>query len=106
MKPYALSAEAEQDLLEIKFYYLRQAGAGARVARRVGRELAAAFEVLATKPGLGHARPDLTGEPMKFWRVFSYLVVYDSESRPIGIARILHSSRDLKALFKEQPPGA
>ncbi len=106
MKPYALSAEAEQDLQEIRAYYLKKVGAGARVARYVGREITAAFEFLATTPGAGHARPDLTSEPMKFWRVFSYLIVYDPAMRPLGIARVLHSRRDLKTLFREKPPHA
>jgi plasmid stabilization system protein ParE len=103
---YALSAEAEEDLREIRAYYLKKVGAGARVARHVGSQLTAAFEFLATTPGAGHARPDLTSEPMKFWRVFSYLIVYDPAMRPLGIARVLHSSRDLKTLFRETPPRA
>ncbi len=101
MKPYVLSAEATQDLQEIRAYYVKKAGAGARVARYVSREITAAFEFLAANPGAGHARPDLTSEPMKFWQVFSYLIVYDPAMRPLGIARVLHSSRDLKSLLHE-----
>ncbi len=106
MKPYVLSAEAEQDLQEIRAYYLTKPGAGARVARYVGRQMAATFEFLAMTPGAGHARSDLTSEPMKFWAVFSFLIVYDPAMRPLGIARVLHSSRDLKTLFDENPPRA
>ena len=46
----------------------------------------------------------ITDEPMKFWRVFSCLIVYDPDTRPIGIARVLHGSRDLKAMFRNRPP--
>ncbi len=104
MKPYVLSAEAEQDLQDIRTYYLKKIGAGARVARHVSRNVTAAFEFLAATPGAGHARPDLTNAPVKFWQVFSYLIVYDPTMRPLGIARVLHSSRDLKTLFRDQPP--
>jgi hypothetical protein len=43
---------------------------------------------------------------MKFWRVYCYLIVYDPAMRPLGIARVLHSRRDLKTLFREKPPRA
>jgi len=50
-------------------------------------------------PGLGHSRIDLTNDPVKFWRVFSYFVIYDPAPRPIHIIRILHGRRDLEALL-------
>jgi len=68
--------------------------------------MAAAFEFLGTAPGAGHARPDLTSEPMKFSAVFSYLIVYGPAMRPLGIASVPHSGRDLKTLFDENPPRA
>ena len=52
-------------------------------------------------PGLGHLRQDLSGEPVKFWQVFSDLIVYDHLARPIGIVRVLHSSRDIAAVLAE-----
>ena len=36
---------------------------------------------------------------MKFWQVFSYLIVYDHLTRPIGIARALHSSHDIATIL-------
>jgi antitoxin ParD1/3/4/toxin ParE1/3/4 len=68
--------------------------------------MAAAFEFLATAPGAGRVRSDLTSEPMKFSAVFSYLIVYDPAMRPLGIARVPHSGRDPKTLFDENPPRA
>jgi antitoxin ParD1/3/4/toxin ParE1/3/4 len=41
---------------------------------------------------------------VKFWPVFSYLVVYDPAPRPIDIVRIVHTGRDLKTLFGKQTP--
>jgi plasmid stabilization system protein ParE len=49
-------------------------------------------------------RDDLTAEDVRFWPVLSYLIAYDPAMRPIGIARVLHASRDLEALFHRSPP--
>ena len=58
------------------------------------------FERLAERPGLGHSREDLTNRPLRFWSVFSYLVVYDPESRPLTIIAVLHGARDVEKLLK------
>jgi hypothetical protein len=42
---------------------------------------------------------DLTDQPVKFWQVFSYSIVCGPLTRPIGIARVLHSSRDGPAIL-------
>jgi plasmid stabilization system protein ParE len=104
LKPYSLSSDAQQDLEDIRAYYLKHADA--RVARYVAREITAGFRFLAATPGAGHARTDLTDEPVKFWGVFSYLIVYDPSMRPLGIARVVHMGRNLKALFRKNPPRA
>jgi plasmid stabilization system protein ParE len=36
---------------------------------------------------------------VKFWQVFWYMIVYDHLARPIGIARVLHGSRDIEAVL-------
>jgi toxin ParE1/3/4 len=99
---YHLSPEAQQDLLDIRDYYLAEAGAG--VTRHVLGEIAHALRFLASTPGAGHRRDDLTDEDVRFWAVFSYLIVYDPTMRPIGVARVLHGSRDLMSMFRERPP--
>jgi toxin ParE1/3/4 len=55
---------------------------------------------LAETPGIGHTRQDLTDRPVKFWSVYSYLIVYDSESRPLTIVAVLHGARDVEQLLK------
>jgi len=42
--------------------------------------------------------------PVKFWPVFSYLIIYDPATRPIGIARVLHASRDLGTMLRHAAP--
>jgi hypothetical protein len=61
--------------------------------------------LLAATPGMGHVRPDLTAEPVKFRQIFSNLIVYDPATQPLGIVRALHSGQDLTALFRKNPPG-
>jgi plasmid stabilization system protein ParE len=93
VKQYILSPEAQQDLRDIREYLLQEAGLP--VARHVVRKIGEALRFLAVMPGMGHFRADLTAESVKSWQVFSYLIVYDYQTRPIGIARVLHSSRDV-----------
>jgi plasmid stabilization system protein ParE len=47
----------------------------------------------------GHVREDLTADSLKFWSVFSYLIVYDPNTRPIQIMRVIHGSREVSAIF-------
>jgi plasmid stabilization system protein ParE len=59
-----------------------------------------AFELLAVFPRNGHKRADVhTNEPVLFWPVGSYVVVYRPDPRPILILRVVHGARDLDALL-------
>jgi antitoxin ParD1/3/4/toxin ParE1/3/4 len=50
---------------------------------------------------MGHYRSDLSSEPLRFWRVREYLVIYRSETRPLEIVRVLHSKRDVQTLLDD-----
>jgi toxin ParE1/3/4 len=61
---------------------------------------AAAFRaaaMLTAYPHLGRVGPDLPFSRYRVWslRGFSYLLVYDAESKPPLILRFAHQSRDL-----------
>ena len=58
------------------------------------------FQHLADIPAIGHAREDLTARPVKFWSVYSYLVVYDPATSPLTIVAVLHGARDVENLLK------
>jgi plasmid stabilization system protein ParE len=94
---YLLSPEARDDLRDIRGYLVRQGGK--RLARYILLEIAGAFRLLASHPEAGHFRRDLTPLPVKFWTVFSYLIVYDSAARPIAIVRVLDGRRNVRALL-------
>lgn len=97
MPGYVLSPESRDDLREIRDYLAGQGGR--RLARYVLQEMTAAFRLLASHPEAGHFRRDLTPLPVKFWPVFSYMIVYDPAAQPIAIVRVLHGRRDVAAIL-------
>lgn len=99
MERYLLTSDAQQDLAEIKAYLVQQGGK--RLARYVLREIREALRLLGRTPEAGHWREDLTDAPLKFWTVFSYLIVYDPAKRPIEILNVVHGSRDVLGILRE-----
>ena len=76
------------------------AASNVEAALRVHAALEHAFEHLAEMPAIGHARDDLTTRPVKFWSVYSYLVVYDPASSPLTVIAVLHGARDVENILK------
>ena len=94
---YRLTLEAQAHVDEIGAYISSDS---VDAALKIYDALEEAFELLAQRPGIGHTREDLTSRPVKFWSVYSYLVVYDPESRPVTIIAVLHGSRDVEHLLR------
>jgi len=86
-------ARGRERLEEIKDYLLEQAGIA--VTHYVLRGLRKMMTALGRTPSIGHSRTDLTEDSVKFWSVFSYLIVYDPATKPVEIVRVLHASRDV-----------
>jgi plasmid stabilization system protein ParE len=97
MADHFYSSEARRDLLEI---WEHIAADDVDAADRVEQEIQQAVSMLAGNPGLGHLRRDLTSKPVRFWSVHSYLVIYDPDTRPLEVVRILSGYRDVAALLK------
>lgn len=97
-----LSLDAEFDLDEIRIHLMKEGGTS--LVRHVNVEIRKGIRFVADNPGAGHSREDLTDEPVKFWSVFSYLIVYDPTTKPIGIARVLHGAQDIETIFRQTPP--
>jgi toxin ParE1/3/4 len=100
MSQFLLAPAAKSDLVEIWDYYATEVG-DADLADRMRDEIFEGIRAVARKPDLGHFRHDLANEPLRFWRVRSYLIIYRSETRPIQVARILHGARDVQAVLSE-----
>ena len=57
---------------------------------------------MAGTPGAGHWRRDLTDEPVRFFPVYSYLIVYLPETKPLQVVAILHGHRDVEQLLGDR----
>ena len=97
-KTYRLTQGAEADVEAIADFI---AGDSVDAAVKVVQALEDAFELLASRPGVGHVRQDLTQRPLKFWSVYSYLVVYDPGGDPLTIVAVLHGARNVAEILKE-----
>ena len=69
--------------------------AGTEIARHVIRRLRDVMSGLASMPGKGHRRTDLTDRPVLFWAVYRYLIVYREVDGGIEVVRVVHSARDV-----------
>ena len=94
-----LSSEAKQDIIDIRRYLKREAGP--HIAKSVIEKIRDAFLFISRSPGAGHRRDNLTPSVVKFWAVFSDLIVYDATKRPIAIIRVLHGHRDVAAILHD-----
>ena len=98
MTSYVLGLDADLDLDEIWEYI---AADNIDAADRWIAKLFDAFEALANTPGLGHKRQDLTGYPVLFWPVGSYLIIYRAaEPRALEIVAVTQGSRDIPAFLR------
>ena len=98
MSRFVLTPAARADLTEI-FDYIAQDSPDA--AHRVVEELRTAMKKLARMPEMGHFRRDLASEPLRFWPVYSYLIIYRPEARPLQVVRVLHGARDVRRSLEE-----
>ena len=90
---YVLAPEAAHDLVQIWRYIHERSNL--ETADRVESEIRQKFAFLARNPSAGHWRRDLTDQPVKFLSVYSYVIVYRPETKPVQIVAILHGSRNL-----------
>jgi plasmid stabilization system protein ParE len=97
---YILAPQAALDVFEIWRYVKEQTSIA--VADRVESAIRERMALLAENPGAGHHRKDLTDEDVKFFPVYSYLIVYRPETKPLQIASILHGRRDVEQILKDR----
>ena len=89
------SPEARQDIFEI-WEFIADDNIDA-ADQTVGR-IEDACGRLGTMPGMGHRRSDITSQPVLFWPVKSYLVIY-RDAKPVEIVRVLSGYRDIAAIL-------
>ena len=101
MDPFQLSESAVIDIDGVWLYLLEKAGLA--TADRIVTEFFHAFYRLARMPYIGHRRRDLTKKEVRFYLVFSYLVIYDPETKPLQILGVLHGKRNVRRILAQRP---
>lgn len=96
MADFVLTIEAQDDLIAIQDYIARD---NPKVAARVMDECLESFVTLSEQPFIGHKRVDLTSREVRFWSIYSYLIIYDATTHPISIVRVLSGYRDITSLL-------
>ena len=96
---FRFTPEAEAQLAEIVDHI---AADGEDAARQVLNAVHEALEKLSEMPEMGHAREDLTERPLKFWGIYSYLIVYDPASSPLSVIAVLRGARDVEQILKNR----
>jgi plasmid stabilization system protein ParE len=96
---YRLSRRASREFDAIIDY--RRGVAGDASARRLETDLLDAFGLIASQPGMGFRRPDLTMRPYRFWLKHDYWIVdrLPSARQPLIIA-VIDARRDIARLLR------
>jgi len=68
-------------------------------ADRVFDALEKALYKLSRNPGIGHLREELADRRPRFFLVYSYLIVYRFETKPLQVLRVLHAARDVQSIL-------
>ncbi len=93
---YILSPSGRNDLDDIWLFIAKN---NPSVADRVEGELIAAMRMLGDYPLSGHLREDLTSQKVRFWSVYSFMIIYDPQASPVHILRVISSYRDIASLL-------
>lgn len=98
MKRVEFSLRAREDIAEISDHI---AASNPARARSFVEELLAAGELRGQFPLSGRRRPDL-GDHLFTFPYGRYLIVYSTEPDRVLIRRILHGSRNLDAVLRDE----
>ncbi len=96
MKRHLLSPSAQRDLDEIWNYIAKDSEDD---ADRVVIKIRDAMRKLASMPGMGRRHPDLEDGSLRIWPVYSYLIIYKPEAKPLEVVRVIHGARDIPNLL-------
>lgn len=100
MSAALISPRARRDLITATSWIAQD---DRRAARALREAVARAATLIGDFPHIGTTRPDLADPPVRFHvlRGFPYVIVYDGDSSPPVILRVLHGARDLPELLRD-----
>jgi toxin ParE1/3/4 len=96
MNRYTAGLKARRDIKDI---YKHVARDYLPAADRLYDTFTACFRMLAHRPLLGEARPDLDKD-IRVFSVGNYVVLYRPARHGISIARVVHGARDLPEVWR------
>jgi antitoxin ParD1/3/4 len=97
---YILARQAARDLAGIWRYIKKESSQEA--ADRVESVIRSKFAYLAEFPNAGHWRRDLTRAEVRFFHVYSYLIVYRPGTRPLQVVAVLHGHSDVLEILRKR----
>ena len=97
--PFRLTPSAARDLYAI-LNYVGQDSVNA--ARSLSLEFLNRFRVLSYSPAMGLLRSDLTDQPVRSAMLGSYLIVYQSEPKPLSVLRVLSANPNILQVHRLQ----
>lgn len=89
---FVLTIRAEQDIKDIWLHIARD---NITAADNVIESFEKAFFRLVSNPNIGSIREDLTDKAVRFWVVYSYYIIYDPDTNPLQILRVVSSYRNI-----------
>ncbi len=95
MSEFVLHPHASADLDEIWEYI---AADNLDAADRTREEIYEAILSLVPFPYIGHARPDLTANALRFQSVGEYVIAYAPDEKPLAVIAVLHGHRSPRVI--------
>ena len=85
------------DLFEV---WRRIAEDSVELADRIDGEFHELFASLGKMPHQGHTRKDLTSHPVLFIPLYSFLIVYQPDVKPVRIMAVLRGKRNIRRVLR------
>lgn len=95
MSGFALHPDAFTDLDDIWEFI---AADSVDAADRLAAEIFETLRGVAASPHIGHRRPDLTSQPLRFALVRDYLIAYAPDEDPVWVIAVIHGRRNPRVM--------
>lgn len=96
---YVLSEAAQSDVDALASFVFEQSP---HAALKLVDAVESGFMFVAASPRAGRSCPQWGISGLRFWKVYSYLIIYRSDVRPVEIVRVLHGARDVAVVMRGQ----
>ncbi|MEM6338422.1 MAG: type II toxin-antitoxin system RelE/ParE family toxin [Pseudomonadota bacterium] len=90
---YIITEKARKDLDDIWYYIAKDK---ILAANKVEDDILEALDLIVETPSIGTKKHDLLDMPVRFWVVHNYYIIYNPNTRPLQILRIISSYRDIE----------